>query len=122
MPSCRPGLLCLCVGVSVSVLHAGSTLPYPLLGPLTSCRRPCVGTAPCRRPPAAVGQVQDVGLIFLSAMATSIASLCLEAGRDAATALGTSMLTMSLATFFTGAMTLLVGERGAGVGAGAHNG
>jgi len=56
-----------------------------------------------------VGQVQDVGLIFLSAMATSIAGTCLEAGRDAATALGTSLLTMSAATFFTGAMTLLVG-------------
>lgn len=57
----------------------------------------------------AVGQVQDVGLIFLSAMATSIAGICLEAGRDAATALGTSLLTMSVATFFTGACTLLVG-------------
>lgn len=56
-----------------------------------------------------MGQVQDVGLIFLSAMATSIAGICLEAGRDAATALGTSLLTMSVATFFTGAMTLLVG-------------
>ncbi len=50
-----------------------------------------------------------MGLIFLSAMATSIAGICLEAGRDAATALGTSLLTMSVATFFTGACTLLVG-------------
>lgn len=58
--------------------------------------------------PFSVGQVQDVGLIFLSAMASSIAGLCLDAGRDAATALGTSLLTMSVATFFTGAMTLLV--------------
>lgn len=53
-----------------------------------------------------------MGLIFLSAMASSIAGLCLDAGRDAATALGTSLLTMSVATFFTGAMTLLVGEHG----------
>jgi SulP family sulfate permease len=58
--------------------------------------------------PFAVGQVQDVGLIFLSAMATSVAAICWEAGRDAATALGTSLLTMSVATFFTGACTLLV--------------
>lgn len=50
-----------------------------------------------------------MGLIFLSAMATSIAAICCEAGRDAATALGTSLLTMSVATFFTGACTLLVG-------------
>lgn len=55
-----------------------------------------------------MGQVQDVGLIFLSAMATSIAGICAEAGRDAATALGTSLLTMSIATFLTGALTLLV--------------
>lgn len=65
----------------------------------------------------AVGQVQDVGLIFLSAMATSIAAICCEAGRDAATALGTSLLTMSVATFFTGACTQLVGEGVMGVGA-----
>ncbi|KAL4859503.1 putative vacuolar membrane protein [Chlorella vulgaris] len=61
--------------------------------------------------PFSVGQVQDVGLIFLSAMATSIAASCLAAGRDAATALGTSLLTMCIATFFTGAMTLLVARQ-----------
>jgi SulP family sulfate permease len=59
-----------------------------------------------------VGQVQDVGLIFLSAMGSSIAAACTAAGRDAATALGTALLTMSVATFFTGAACLLVGERG----------
>ena len=64
-----------------------------------------------------MGQVQDVGLIFLSAMATSIAAICCEAGRDAATALGTSLLTMSVATFFTGACTQLVGGWVMGVGA-----
>ena len=50
-----------------------------------------------------------MGLIFLSAMATSIAGLCADQGLGAATALGTSLLAMSAATFFTGAMTLLVG-------------
>ena len=61
--------------------------------------------------PFSVGQVQDVGLIFLSAMATSIAAACLDAGRDAATALGTSLVAMCLATLFTGSMTALVGAR-----------
>ena len=53
--------------------------------------------------------MQDVGLIFLSAMASSIAALCAEAGRDAATALGTSLLTMTVCTFFVGLGTLAVG-------------
>jgi hypothetical protein len=58
-----------------------------------------------------VGQVQDVGLIFLSAMGSSIAAACTAAGRDAATALGTALLTMSVATFFTGAACLLVAKQ-----------
>eukprot|EP00884_Botryococcus_braunii_P017697 jgi/Botrbrau1/4610/Bobra.60_2s0095.1 len=36
----------------------------------------------CSTLPFAVGQVQDVGLIFLSAMATSIASTCIEQGYE----------------------------------------
>ena len=51
-----------------------------------------------------------MGLIFLSAMGTSIAAMCLEAGRDAATALGTALLTMTISTFLVGVGTLLVGE------------
>lgn len=51
-----------------------------------------------------------MGLIFLSAMASSIATLCAEAGRDAATALGTSLLTMTVSTFLVGLGTLVVGE------------
>ncbi|GAB4817875.1 hypothetical protein N2152v2_004921 [Parachlorella kessleri] len=60
--------------------------------------------------PYAIGQVQDVGLIFLSAMASSIAVLCAEAGRDAATALGTSLLTMTVCTFLVGLGTLAVSK------------
>ncbi len=55
--------------------------------------------------------LQDVGLIFLSAMASSIAMLCEEAGRDAATALGTSLLTMTISTFCVGLGTMAVGEQ-----------
>ena len=58
--------------------------------------------------PYAIGQVQDVGLIFLSAMASSVATLCVDAGKDAATALGTALLTMTTATFLVGVGTLLI--------------
>ena len=90
---------------SAAPLEACATTRACAPNPLSLPPRPPSPPLPC----PAVGQVQDVGLIFLSAMATSIAGLCLDAGRDAATALGTSLLTMSIATFFTGAMTLLVG-------------
>lgn len=59
--------------------------------------------------PFAVGQVQDVGLIFLSAMGSSIATLTLDAGKEAAVALGTSLLTMTISTFFVGLGTFFVG-------------
>ena len=52
--------------------------------------------------PFAVGQVQDVGLIFLSSMASSIASISLGDGKDGRVVLGTSLITMAFATFFTG--------------------
>ena len=60
--------------------------------------------------PFAVGQVQDVGLIFLSAMATSIATLCQEQGAGAEVALGTTLVTFVIATFTTGLCTVLVGR------------
>ena len=60
--------------------------------------------------PNAVGQVQDVGLIFLSAMASSVAGLCTTAGRDAASALGTSLLTMAVSTVLVGMGLVAVGE------------
>jgi SulP family sulfate permease len=53
---------------------------------------------------------QDVGIIFLSAMGSSVAALCLEAGRDAATAMGTALVAMTASTFLVGLGTLVVGE------------
>ena len=50
------------------------------------------------------------GIIFLSAMGSSIATLCLDAGKDAEVALGTALLTMTVSTFLVGLGTLLVGE------------
>ena len=56
------------------------------------------------------GQVQDVGLIFLSSMASSIAAICTAAGLGVEVALGTTLLTTCIATFVVGLLTLMVGE------------
>jgi len=53
--------------------------------------------------------VQDVGLIFLSAMATSIAGMSAAAGRSAQEALGTTLVTLVIATFLVGSLIVLVG-------------
>jgi hypothetical protein len=54
--------------------------------------------------------VQDVGLIFLSAMATSCAEIGQEVGLNTAEVVGTAMLTLTVATTLVGIMTWLVGE------------
>ena len=54
--------------------------------------------------------MQDVGLIFLAAMASAIAEDCLDAGRDAATALGSSLLATAASTLLVGLGMLAVGE------------
>lgn len=67
--------------------------------------------------PFAIGQVQDVGLIFLSAMSTSVASLVIagpgadEAEQDKAdqVMVTTTLVAMSLATCLTGLLLMLVG-------------
>lgn len=67
--------------------------------------------------PFAIGQVQDVGLIFLSAMSTSVASLIpLSAGSDKdnrATErlmVTTTLLAMTLSTAITGLLLIVVGK------------
>ena len=67
--------------------------------------------------PSAIGQVQDVGLIFLSAMSTSVASLVVGdpvGGDDAkekadSVMVTTTLLAMTLATCMTGVLLMLVG-------------
>ncbi|KAK9810835.1 hypothetical protein WJX73_000129 [Symbiochloris irregularis] len=59
--------------------------------------------------PFAVGQVQDVGLIFLSAMATSIAEEGKAKGDAKAEILGTTLITLALATTLVGICIILVG-------------
>lgn len=59
-----------------------------------------------------MGQVQDVGIIFLSAMGTSIADLVVNgAHKDAETALGTALLAMTGSTFLVGLGTLFVAKK-----------
>ncbi|KAI7835444.1 hypothetical protein COHA_010661, partial [Chlorella ohadii] len=57
--------------------------------------------------PFAVGQVQDVGLIFLSAMASAVVQQCGEAGWGEADTLATVLATLTLATAVVG--VLIVG-------------
>ena len=59
--------------------------------------------------PYAVGQVQDVGLIFLSAMATSVVEACKKAGQDREVTQGTVLVTLLVTTFLVGILIILTG-------------
>ena len=59
--------------------------------------------------PFAVGQVQDVGLIFLSAMATSVVDACHKAGQNSDVTLGTVLVTLLLTTLLVGVLIILTG-------------
>ena len=59
--------------------------------------------------PFAVGQVQDVGLIFLSAMASSVVDDCVDAGLDPGDTLATTLATLSLSTAVVGLLIVLTG-------------
>ena len=56
-------------------------------------------------------QVQDVGLIFLSAMASDIAYQCHKAGVSAEATLGTALLTLTGSTFLVGLVIIIVGAQ-----------
>lgn len=55
------------------------------------------------------GQVQDVGLIFISAMATDVVARCMAAGAAPAATLATTLVTLTLATGVVGALIVAVG-------------
>lgn len=59
--------------------------------------------------PFAVGQPTEVGLIFLSAMATSVADLGLSHELPTAEVVGTALVTTVVATFIMGLLTVGVG-------------
>jgi hypothetical protein len=60
--------------------------------------------------PFAVGQVQDAGLIFLSAMARDIVSQCKALGVDDASILATTTIGLSMFTAILGGALILVGK------------
>ncbi|CAD7702019.1 unnamed protein product [Ostreobium quekettii] len=59
--------------------------------------------------PAAIGQVQDVGLIFLSTMASSIMSSAIEKNMKPEEALGATLVTLSLSTLIVGLLVTTTG-------------
>ena len=59
--------------------------------------------------PFAVGQVQDVGLIFLSAMASGVVDDCKEAGISDANTLATALATLTVATVTVGLLIVATG-------------
>lgn len=59
--------------------------------------------------PFAVGQVQDVGLIFLSAMASSVVEDCKDAGMADKDILATSLATLTAATALVGLLIVATG-------------
>ena len=60
--------------------------------------------------PFAVGQVQDAGLIFLSAMARDIVSQCKALGVDDVSILATTTIGLSMFTAILGGVLILVGR------------
>ena len=76
---------------------------------------PSSSPLPPNSPPTA-GQVQDVGLIFLSAMASAVVQQCGEAGWGEADTLATVLATLTLATAVVGVLIVGTGGCGAGVG------
>ncbi len=59
--------------------------------------------------PFAVGQVQDVGLIFLSAMASGVVDDCKRAGIEDLDTLATALMTLTVATTTVGLLIVLTG-------------
>jgi hypothetical protein len=60
--------------------------------------------------PFAVGQVQDVGLIFLSAIASAVVDQCSAAGLSGADTLSTALASLTTATFIVGVLIIGTGE------------
>ena len=60
--------------------------------------------------PYAIGQVQDAGLIFLSAMSTSIVKYCEKRGKEDEEILATTTIGLSLCTALLGIGLLAIGR------------
>ena len=60
--------------------------------------------------PFAVGQVQDIGLVVLSAMTTDIARLAKAAHASRAATVATALITLAMATVFVGCALIVLGR------------
>jgi SulP family sulfate permease len=58
----------------------------------------------------AIGQVQDAGLIFLSHMANTMANSIIDEGGTSEEIISTALVILTLATFFTGIVLVLMGK------------
>ena len=79
------------------------------------CQHPPFTRAFVPDPPGATGQVQDVGLIFLSSIASAVVQACTAAGCAPADTLATVLAAMTSATGIVGVLIIITG--GAGVAA-----
>ena len=100
-----------------AVGEAGGGVVGVRCGPVCCCcaehgRLPAL---PCALP--AAGQVQDVGLIFLSAMASAVVQQCGEAGWPQGDTLATVLATLTLATGAVGILIVGTGARWFGMAA-----
>ncbi|MCG8340778.1 MAG: hypothetical protein MI674_05930 [Cytophagales bacterium] len=59
--------------------------------------------------PFAVAQIQDVGLIFLAAIASSIADKGIKEEKDPQSILSTTLLTLALSTLVVGILVMCTG-------------
>ena len=85
-------------------------VPPPSPAPLQSSALHQAAFAALSSMPFAVGQVQDVGLIFLSAIASAVVDQCSAAGLSGADTLATALASLTTATFIVGVLIIGTGE------------
>ncbi|KAK9824383.1 hypothetical protein WJX72_009880 [[Myrmecia] bisecta] len=118
----RTALVCGVINTSVTIpvmaAFAGTIFQSPFFKPvigkliklvfLSSCVHQATFTIKSTLP-FAVGQVQDVGLIFLSAMANSVVAMGSTQGLPFEEVLGTVLLTLAVSTFTVGVLIIITG-------------
>ena len=96
--------------------HCGDGVDQMQVGAAISCTRPLVWAVISCIPPwsceslLCAGQVQDVGLIFISSIASSVVAQCSEAGWTAENTLATVLMAVTAATGIVGLLIIGTGE------------
>ncbi|KAF8062987.1 hypothetical protein HT031_003826 [Scenedesmus sp. PABB004] len=113
------GIINAVVGIPTMISFAAIVYQDPIYKPLlgqlariaffSAAVHQAVFTA-CSTLPFAVGQPQDVGLIFLSAMATGVADIGRDQGLSDKVIVGTALLTLTVATVVVGLLTVAVAK------------